>query len=176
MRDEMNVSAIESEDRAEFARAQMDCVSSDRFKDGLCVLRRAGNYTQDLSGCRLLLERLLGLVEQAHVLDSDNRLSGERLEQGDLPVGKRSWLRPADGDCTDRPSLAYERNSKNAAKVSSAAAPLGAKSGSSSTSAIATGLHVKIARLAAISRPGGRGHRRRMASAPSVVRFASAAK
>ena len=38
----------------------------------------------------LLLQRLLGLVEQARVLDRDHGLVGERLQQCDLLVGERS--------------------------------------------------------------------------------------
>ena len=34
-----------------------------------------------------LLQRLFGLVEQAHVLDRDHRLVGEGLDQADLPLG-----------------------------------------------------------------------------------------
>ena len=42
----------------------------------------------------LLLERLLGLVEEAHVLDRDHRLVGEGPEQRDLLVGERPDFRP----------------------------------------------------------------------------------
>jgi len=39
--------------------------------------------------------------EQAHVLDGDHRLVGERLQQADLLVGKRPRLGAADGNRTD---------------------------------------------------------------------------
>ena len=39
---------------------------------------------QDLGGRGLPLQRLLGLVEQARVLDRDHRLVGEGLQQRDL--------------------------------------------------------------------------------------------
>ena len=42
------------------------------------------DHAQHLGGGGLLLERLLGLVEQAHVLDRDHRLVGEGLQQVDL--------------------------------------------------------------------------------------------
>ena len=43
---------------------------------------------QDLGGRRLPLERLVGLVEQARVLDRDHRLVGERLEQRVLALAQ----------------------------------------------------------------------------------------
>ena len=45
------------------------------------VGHRAADHAQHLGRRGLLLERLLGLVEQAHVLDRDHRLVGEGLEQ-----------------------------------------------------------------------------------------------
>ncbi len=54
------------------------------------------DHAQDLARRRLLLERLgqvavarLQLVEQAHVLDRDHRLVGERRHQLDLLVRER---------------------------------------------------------------------------------------
>ena len=61
-------------------------------KHRLHVGRRAADDAQHLGGRRLPLERLLGLVEQAHVLDRDHRLVGEGLEQRDLLVGERPHL------------------------------------------------------------------------------------
>ena len=52
------------------------------------VSRRAGDDPQDLRRCRLLLQRLFRLVEQADVLDGDHRLVGEGLEKLDLPLGE----------------------------------------------------------------------------------------
>ena len=61
-------------------------------------------------GRGLLLERLLGLVEQAHVLDRDHRLVGERLEQRDLLV-------------VERPGLTRQTRSRRSRVLPAAAAP-----------------------------------------------------
>ena len=59
---------------------------------------------EHLRGRGLLLERLLGLVEQAHVLDRDHRLVGEGLQQPDLLGGERPWHAAARArDRADRP-------------------------------------------------------------------------
>ena len=58
----------------------------DRVEHRLHVGRATADHVQHL-GCRgLLLQRLLGLVEQPHVLDRDHRLVGEGLQQLDLLV------------------------------------------------------------------------------------------
>ena len=51
---------------------------------------------QHLGGRRLPLQRLLGLVEQAHVLDRDHRLVGEGLQQLDWPSAKGPARRATD--------------------------------------------------------------------------------
>ena len=50
---------------------------------------------------------LLDLLEQAHVLDGDDRLVGESLEEVDLLVGEWTDLRPADHDRTDGDTFAH---------------------------------------------------------------------
>ena len=83
---------------AEQAPAALD----DRVEHRLRVGDRAADDAQDLGGRGLPLERLLGLVEQAHVLDRDHRLVGEGLEQLDLVLRERSGLAPGDADHADR--------------------------------------------------------------------------
>ena len=56
---------------------------------------------QHVGGGGLLLQRLLGLVEQPRVLDRDHRLVGEGLEQRDLRRGERPGARRDDGDRAD---------------------------------------------------------------------------
>ena len=54
-------------------------------------------------GCRgLLFQRFAQLVEQAGVLDGDNRLSGEILHQLDLLLGERPDLLAVNGDRADQ--------------------------------------------------------------------------
>ena len=67
--------------------AQPQRALGDRVEHRLHVGRRARDHAQDLADRRLLLERFLGLVEQAHVFDRDRRLVGEGLQQRDLLVG-----------------------------------------------------------------------------------------
>src|SRR5262249_8706643 len=70
--------------------------------DGLKIGRRARDHPQDLGRRRLLLQRLLRLIEQSDVLDRDHRLAGERLEERDLIVGKRHRFGSLDGNGTER--------------------------------------------------------------------------
>ena len=64
--------------------------SRDRVEHRLHVVGRAGDDLQDLGRRGLPLERLLGLVEQAHVLDRDHGLVGEGLQQLDVVVGENA--------------------------------------------------------------------------------------
>ena len=77
------------------------------FDDGiqhrLHVRRRSADYAEHLSRCRLMLQGLaqfsvafLDFLEQPDVLDGDNRLVGERFQQGDLLIRKRPDLGAAD--------------------------------------------------------------------------------
>jgi hypothetical protein len=72
---------------------------------------RAADHLQHLGGRGLLLERLLGLVEQARVLDRDHRLVGEGAEQVDLLVAEtRRRLGGSRTGCRrPRPSRASAR-------------------------------------------------------------------
>jgi hypothetical protein len=63
-------------------------VLDDRFEDGLRIGHRSADYAQDLRGGRLPLEGLLGLVEQAHVLDGDHGLVGKGGKQPHFLVGQ----------------------------------------------------------------------------------------
>ena len=91
--------------------AKVGCALGDRLEHRLHVGRRARNDAQDLADRRLLLERLLRLLEQAHVLDRDDGLVGEGLQQLDLLV-RETAARPAaaDGDRAERPALAQHRH------------------------------------------------------------------
>src|SRR5258706_446520 len=60
----------------------------DRVEHRLRVRLRLADHAEDFARRRLLLEGLLGLVEQANVLNRDHGLVGEGLEQGNLPLGK----------------------------------------------------------------------------------------
>src|SRR5262245_2745668 len=49
-----------------------------------------------------MLERFAQLVEQARVLDGDDRLSGEILYEFDLLVGKGTYLLAKDNNCANQ--------------------------------------------------------------------------
>ena len=112
MGDEVNELAIETEDRAEFARAQAERVAGNHLEHRLGVRGRARDDPEDLAGGGLLLEGLgevavpgLELLEEAHVLDGDHGLIRERLQEPDLLLGKRPDLHSADENGADGGSL-----------------------------------------------------------------------
>ena len=109
---------VEAEDERAFGRAQPDRVLGQRLEDRLEIERGAADHLEQLAGRRLPLERLLGLVEQAHVLDRDHRLVGEGLEQLDVPVGERSGLVRGDGDGPNELPIAEHRNREPASPAS----------------------------------------------------------
>ncbi len=93
----------------------------DGLEHRLRVRRRAADDLQDLRGRGLLLERLLGLVEQAHVLDRDHRLVGEGLAaarpacSGNVPC-----VVPRDDDDAERHVVAQHRHTEHAAPAGNA--------------------------------------------------------
>ncbi len=122
--DEVHQLAVEPVRRAHACAAQAHRAGDDRVENRLHVGRRARDDAQDLARRRLLFQGLgevrvarFQLLEQAHVLDGDHRLVGERLEQGDLLVGESPGFRPADGDGADRAALAHEGNGEDAAEA-----------------------------------------------------------
>ena len=73
--------------------------------DWMEIRRRPRDHLQNLAGRGLLLQRLrqlgipyLQLVEQAHVLDGDDRLGGEGFQDLDLLVREQTRLRSHDRD------------------------------------------------------------------------------
>jgi hypothetical protein len=61
---------------------------------------------------RELAGALLQLLEQADILDRDDGLRGEGLQELDLPVSKRPYLGPPDGDRSDGLGPAEQRNAE----------------------------------------------------------------
>ena len=74
---------------------------------GCAVGDRAADHAQHLGGRGLLLERLPGLVEQAHVLDRDHRLVGEGLRRSSISRCREGLDRRAAATAidADRPRL-----------------------------------------------------------------------
>jgi len=95
-----------------------------RVEYGAEVERRAADDLEHVGGGGLLLQRfaqivgaLAQLVEQAGVLDGDDRLGGKILHQGNLLVVERPHLLTIDDDRADQLSLLEHRDRKHRAKA-----------------------------------------------------------
>ena len=84
---ELNHFAVEARNDAHLGVTQLFRAFADDVEYRLNVRWRARDDAQDLADCRLLIQRLLRFVEQAHVLDGDRRLLRERPHEGNL-VGR----------------------------------------------------------------------------------------
>src|SRR5258705_9964600 len=100
--------AVESIDVAVGGSAELRGVLDEGIQHRLEIERRTTNHLEDLSGRRLLLERLgqiaiprLQFSEQPDVLDGDNRLICESLKQANLLLGERSHFKTPDEDHAD---------------------------------------------------------------------------
>jgi hypothetical protein len=69
--------------------AQPGCGLNQCIEHGLEIERRAADNLEHVGGRSLLLQRLPQLVEQAHVLDCNNGLGGERGYKLDLFLRER---------------------------------------------------------------------------------------
>ena len=86
----------------------------------LQIERRAADDLENVGGRRLLLKRFLEvarlrlhLVEQAHVVDGDDGLFGERLKERDLSIGERARLEPDKRNSADRLAVAKHRHGQH---------------------------------------------------------------
>ena len=96
-------------DAAAFGPAQQAGALGDDVEHRLHVRGRAAHHVEHLGGRRLPLERLLGLVEQAHVLDRDHRLVGEGLEDRFMARRYRPGVAESHIDRTDGLPVAQHR-------------------------------------------------------------------
>ncbi len=129
LRDAVDHVAVPPVDHPVESAAQAHGARDDAVENGLHIRRRTGDDAQDLTGRRLLLERLghlgvgrrkrlvllLQLSEQADILDRDHGLVGEGLEQGDLFVGERTDRRAGHDDRSDRAALTPHGDDEQAA-------------------------------------------------------------
>src|SRR6516162_5058069 len=81
-----------------------------RVQHRLHVTRGIGDYAENAADRRLLLQRLLGLVEQPRVLHRNNRLRGETFEKRDLLLIEGPDVRPGGTDVPKQPSLSAQGN------------------------------------------------------------------
>jgi hypothetical protein len=113
----------EEEDALLRAREQVRAPLEDLLEHGCAVGDRAADHAQHLRGRGLLLERFLGLVEEARVLDRDHGLVGEGLEQGDLARQERARLLTRDDDRADAAIVEQQGSEENRLPSPSPALP-----------------------------------------------------
>src|SRR5207237_3048467 len=77
---------------------EVECRSADRLQ-----------YLRDRC---LPLERLLCLVEEAHVLDRDRGLASERLDELDLTIGKSAPHPPGQTEDAKKAALGEDRHTQ----------------------------------------------------------------
>src|SRR5262249_59168458 len=91
----------------------------ERVEHGLQIESRAADHLEHVGGGGLLLQRFAQFVEQARILDGDDRLRGEVLQQFDLLVGERAHLLAVDGDRSNELVLFEHWNEKKGAGAAS---------------------------------------------------------
>src|SRR5262245_7451532 len=104
--------ALDPEDLRINRLAKASRILGHSVHDGPQVGRRLTNDTEDLTRSRLLLQGLLRLVEQADVLDRDDRLVSECLEQGNLVLGEAPRLGAAEADRAKRNTFPHQGNTQ----------------------------------------------------------------
>ncbi len=113
-RDDLDLTVFAHEpDAHEVALEKPLAAFQDLVEHRLRIGDRARDRAEHLRRRLLLLERLLGLVEQAHVLDADGRLVGKGLGERDLLVREGSHLRAAQQHRAEGPALAQQRRSEH---------------------------------------------------------------
>src|SRR5262245_29634503 len=112
---EVNKFPVETEDGAVDRTAEPNSVRGDSFEHRLHVGRRSRNHAENVRSRCLLLQRLLRLVEQPHVLDRNDRLVGEGFEQFYVIVCEGPRLRMAHRDHSDDAIAVYQRQLDRAA-------------------------------------------------------------
>mmetsp|Transcript_70472 Transcript_70472/g.166163 ORF Transcript_70472/g.166163 Transcript_70472/m.166163 type:complete len:439 (-) Transcript_70472:517-1833(-) len=101
---------VQAEQQGPVGLAQVARQRHDAVEHGLHVGRRAADHLQHLGSGRLLPQGLLGVVEQPHVLDRDDRLVREGLQQLDLLRAEVTRLGPRDGDLAEHRAIAQQRH------------------------------------------------------------------
>ena len=105
---EMHDTVLAPENHAGLRAAQAPRALHQGSEHRLQVEGRARNHLQHFGGGRLVLQRLLRVVEQAHVDEGNHGLLGEGLEQVDLFDCKATLARHHDD--AQRSAVAHHRN------------------------------------------------------------------
>src|SRR5215467_7224988 len=116
MSDEEKPIAFASEDLGIRRLAEPSRALRHGIEHRLDFRRRARDHLQDVAGSRLLLQRLLRLVEQPRVLNRDDGLVSKRLQQLDLAIRKWTGFGPIHIDCPNRDAVAQHRNRHGASE------------------------------------------------------------
>src|SRR5687768_13895541 len=112
--DELTVKGVYAAERRAAERSE---ATRDGGEDRLEICGRARNDTQYLRGCGLPLQRLLGLVEQARVLDRDDGLIGEGAHEVDLLLREGPDFRAANRDAAQHLPMLEHRHRKIGARA-----------------------------------------------------------
>ena len=94
--------AIAPEEERRIRLAEAQGLVDDRLQHRAHVVARVGDGPQHRRARRLPLEPFLCLVEETDVLDRDRALSGECLDECDLPIVERPHGAPRKEDHADR--------------------------------------------------------------------------
>jgi hypothetical protein len=92
--DEPQGIAISSKDVAKARIADASRLCQHGIEHRSQITGRAGDDLEHVRSSRLLLKGLAQFVEEARILNGDDRLSGEILNKCNLPVSERSDLLP----------------------------------------------------------------------------------
>ena len=87
---------------------QLPATAHDLLEHRCRVRHRAADHLQHLGSRGLVFQCLLGLVEQAHVLDRDHRLVGKGADQFDLPGLERPDLCAPHADDAEHDAVAQQ--------------------------------------------------------------------
>ncbi len=109
--------ADDEPDPAAFGTTQLAGAFGKGVEHRLHVGRRTADDFQDFGSRGLALQRLLRLVEQAHVLDRDHGLVGEGLQQRDLLRREGARLAAPGKDRADRLAFTKHRHRKHCARA-----------------------------------------------------------
>src|SRR5262249_19694942 len=114
-----HASSLAQPEIAEFSAADTHRIFQHSFKYRLQLAGRTADHFQNVGGRCLLLQRFAELVQQARVLDGDDRLGGEGLDERYLFVAEYFRLKVRYTDCADDPVVAnhWSENGRTEAKL-----------------------------------------------------------
>ncbi len=108
-----HVLALDQRDDRLRGVAELQRALGNGIQHRLHVGRRCRYHAQDFADGGLLLEALLGLVEQPHIVDGDRGLARKRLHERDLVRRKQSRFAPIEEDGAIRASFTDQRNGEH---------------------------------------------------------------